>query len=40
MEPGAENKMKMLYSFVHPGGLGCRGIVLYVIITQEKEALV
>lgn len=35
MEPGAGNKMKMFYSFSHPRGLECPGILLYVIITER-----
>lgn len=39
MEPGAENKMKILYSFSNPRGLGRLSIGLYVIITERGQFL-
>lgn len=40
MEPGTENKIEVLYSFMQPGGLGCLGGRFHVIITQQERDLV
>ena len=36
-EPGTENEMEILYSFMQPGGLGCLGSRFHVIITQRER---
>lgn len=40
MEPGTENKMEILYSFMQPGGQGGLGRRFHVIITQRVRDLV